>query len=348
MAKRGRPKKGTKKAEPKKTLEEVIEATGKTKEELSEGLCIMQYCEKCQKKEGHNRASNFYTLKEGQGNEDFFKGISLVNIHDNHKTYIPICKDCIKAYCYNDKKEVILDRFKALLMIANLPFLETIYNDSVSSQQDTIGTYFIRIALPQNKDLKWFDGNFMKSPVMKIREEEIEMTYDMKKLRKKWGRSYDEDDLEILEDWYNETIKHCENSEAYGTQETVKMYCRAKMDVELKRMNGDKTTDSEKAVTQYMDKLAISPDKIKAKKSNHNFVIEIADIEEKKPADLFFNKLYKDVDQLGKYIKKFFARPTKNLITGSRDFDDEYRIDDEYESYLDIEEYDDGINLIDT
>ena len=169
----------------------------------------------------------------------------------------------------------------------------------------------------------------------------------MKKLRKKWGRNYDEDDLEVLEDWYSEIIEQCDNAEAYGTQETAKMYCRAKMDVELKRANGEKTTDSEKAVMQYMDKLAISPDKIKAKKSNHNFVIEIADIEEKKPADLFFNKLYKDIDQFGKYIKKFFARPTKNLITGSRDFDEEYRIDDEYESYLDVEEYDDGINLID-
>ena len=343
--KRGRTRKN--KAEPKKTIEQIEEELGQTKEELSEGFCIMQYSERCRKQEGKRKHSLFYTLKQGQGNEDFFKGIGLINNKENYKTYIPICKDCLKEYCYNDKGEVILERFKAFLMIANLPFIEEIYNTAVTSKMDTIGTYLTRLALPQNKELKWFDGNFFKSPTMKVKQEEVEVTHDMKKLRKKWGRNYDEDDLEVLEDWYSEIIEQCDNAEAYGTQETAKMYCRAKMDVELKRANGEKTTDSEKAVMQYMDKLAISPDKIKAKKSNHNFVIEISDIEEKKPADLFFNKLYKDIDQFGKYIKKFFARPTKNLITGSRDFDEEYRIDDEYESYLDVEEYDDGINLID-
>ena len=50
-AKRGRPRKN--KAEPKKTIEQIEEEMGQTKEELSEGFCIMQYSERCKKQEGN-------------------------------------------------------------------------------------------------------------------------------------------------------------------------------------------------------------------------------------------------------------------------------------------------------
>ena len=82
--KRGRTRKN--KAEPKKTIEQIEEELGQTKEELSEGFCIMQYSERCKKQEGKRKHSLFYTLKQGQGNEDFFKGIGLINNKENYKT----------------------------------------------------------------------------------------------------------------------------------------------------------------------------------------------------------------------------------------------------------------------
>ena len=48
---------------------------GQTKEELSEGFCIMQYSERCKKQEGKRKHSLFYTLKQGQGRE--YKSYSL-------------------------------------------------------------------------------------------------------------------------------------------------------------------------------------------------------------------------------------------------------------------------------
>jgi hypothetical protein len=357
MAERRKPKlpSSTKKQKEKEIIEQKVEEVKeevvepkkrKSKEEKETGTCVMQCCENCKRTNGKRVEGKFYTLKEEQGNIDFFKGIQITTYRGTIKNYIPVCKDCIKEYCYNDKGEVIIERFRNLLMLCNLPFIEKVFTESVSSDMDTIGSYFARIGLPQYKMLKWLDGEYFKLTKMTIQEEEVEMTYDMKKLKKKWGRSYSEDDLEMLEDWYVEALEHCENAESYGTQEMVKMYCRSKMDVELKRMIGQSTKDSETAVAKYMDKLCISPDKIKEIKNSHNFIREIADIEEKKPADLFWTKIYKDVDQLGIYFKKFFLRPAKNLITNSRDFSDEYRVDDE-DGFLEIEEYDDSINILD-
>ena len=342
------------KKEVKKKVEKKVKIQTEQQKEIAKiqesdktmGLCVMQCCDKCKNANGRRREALFYTLKEGQGNVDFFQGISILTVRSTVKNYIPICKDCIRQYCYNKKGEVILEKFKNLLILCNLPFIEKFYNESILSDSDTIGTYFIRIGLPQNKDLKWLDGEYKKLTKVNYEEEEVEMTYDMKKLKKKWGRGYDELELEMLEDWYNETLKHCENAESYGVQEMVKMYCRSKMDVETKRNMGQSTKDSELAVTKYMDKLCISPDKIKEIKNSHNFIREIADIEEKKPADLFWTKIYKDVDMLGVYFKKFFLRPAKNLITNSREFSEEYRIDLD-DGFLEIEEYDDTINLID-
>ena len=56
--KRGRIRKN--KAEPKRTIEQIEEEMGQTKEELSEGFCIMQYSERCKKSSAYAKKQQIY------------------------------------------------------------------------------------------------------------------------------------------------------------------------------------------------------------------------------------------------------------------------------------------------
>lgn len=96
------------------------------------GYCTMQYSDKCKNKNGANKISNFYSTAD----TTFFKSGKL-----------HICKDCIKEYCYNSYGELMLDNFKKILMLSNLPFLSKELNSALESGKDIIGTYLKNIWL---------------------------------------------------------------------------------------------------------------------------------------------------------------------------------------------------------
>jgi hypothetical protein len=56
----------------------------------------------------------------------------------------------------------------------------------------------------------------------------------------------------------------------------------------------------------------------------------VRDIEKYRPAEYFEDKkIYFDFDKIGEYFQRFTLRPLKNLLTGSRDFDKEFSIEED-------------------
>lgn len=54
------------------------------------------------------------------------------------------------------------------------------------------------------------------------------------------------------------------------------------------------------------------------------------DIEKYTPAEFYKDKkLFKDFDDIGSYCSRFIFRPLKNLLTGSKELDKEYKLSQE-------------------
>jgi hypothetical protein len=63
--------------------------------------------------------------------------------------------------------------------------------------------------------------------------------------------------------------------------------------------------------------------------NSNSLGVWIKDIEKYRPAEYFENKKkYSDFDNLMDYLNRFILRPLKNLLTGSRDFDKEFNVED--------------------
>ena len=56
----------------------------------------------------------------------------------------------------------------------------------------------------------------------------------------------------------------------------------------------------------------------------------VSDIEKYTPAEFYKDKkLFKDADDIGSYASRFIFRPLKNLLTGSKDLDKEFKLTQE-------------------
>ena len=64
--------------------------------------------------------------------------------------------------------------------------------------------------------------------------------------------------------------------------------------------------------------------------SSKIFGVWLKDIEQYRPAEYFEDKkLYEDYDGIMEYFNKFVLRPMRNLLTGSRDFDKEFSLEED-------------------
>jgi len=164
--------------------------------------CTMQYSNTCQKKEGVNKISNFYSTAD----TTFFK---LGKLH--------ICKDCIKDYCYNSNKELMVDNFKKILMLCNLPFLSKELKSALESENDTIGTYLKNIYL-NYKGCGWEAGDNDFKPTVGLSPID-NLLIDFKpttEMMVKWGFNYKPEQYIKLENFYNQM---CETNEIETTQD---------------------------------------------------------------------------------------------------------------------------------
>jgi hypothetical protein len=152
-----------------------------------------------------------------------------------------------------------------------------------------------------------------------------------------WGDGYDAEQYRFLEreiaDW--KKSYSCQNK---AEEFFLKQICLKSLELEIANKENGKGADSIlKSMQELLKNAALTPAQQNAAnsgKGNETWGIFIKNIEETTPAEYYKDKtLFKDIDRIDDYIKKYITRPLKNFVTGSRDFN---IIEDDTTEYDDI------------
>lgn len=291
--------------------------TSSKKTTNKKGYCVMQYSEKCKKNEGVNALTNFY--------------MATSNIFSNKK--IPICKDCMLSYIYDEDGLPNVERFKEILRLCDYPFFKAIWETSFNEKGETIGLYFKNVWL-NFRDKTWVDSDNINvfTDVELGKKEKTTVNHNDSELARVWGRGYSTEELHWLEEYY-ETWKTRHDLSEITVQRLVRRICITELKIRKAEEKEDSTEKLDKSLMELMEKASLTPKNLKGNGENESqraWGLFIKDIEKYKPAEYFENqKLYEDKEGFLDYFKRFIMRPLRNLLTGSREFDKEFNIEKE-------------------
>jgi hypothetical protein len=164
-----------------------------------------------------------------------------------------------------------------------------------------------------------------------------------------WGDDIPEEDILFLEKEYT-SFKQTHSSDTRAEVVLLKQTCFNLLDIKKERLAGNNTIKLVKELQELMTKLAISPNVAKANALNaggDSFGQWIEDIERSEPAEWLktnpLGNIYRDVGDTDSYFEKYFVRPLKNFIQGSRDFNTDEN--EEMEREFDDGEVNNFVNL---
>lgn len=214
----GRPKGSKNKSKIENSIEEISKEDKKY-------YCVMQLCDKCKNKNGVRKEREFFSTT----NTKIFK---------NGRVHI--CKDCIKEYCYRKDGSLIIENFKYILMLLDMPFYSKDINSAIEDKKDTIGVYMKNMYLNHCGDnYNSSDKNIQE--VVETNSPIGDLLKDFKpttEMMVKWGFNYKPEQYIKLENFYNQM---CETSsiETTGDKDYLKKIAilSMKMDEELENGN---------------------------------------------------------------------------------------------------------------
>ena len=316
---------------------ELKEITTKT------GVVIKEsYCRKCMKM---RPASEFYDCVDA----GFVDANGLMSV----------CKDCIqlmydKLYAKNNSMEKTIHKLCTSL---NMQFS----NEAVSATKAHINTLlengkkvnaiFSIYKMKLTATKKSMDKQGMEDQTYEdvgtiftteaINTKEIPIPQDVLTF---WGKDLARNDIEFLEEQYA-NFKQTHKADTYAEIVLLKQVCYTLLDIKTARKATDSTDKLVKELQDLMKNLAISPNAINAANADkglETFGLWIQDIETQEPAQWLSTDprgdMYRDVGNVEEYFLKYFVRPLKNFITGSKDFNIEEGDKDEDEFALTDEE----------
>jgi len=320
----------SKRAPNKAILSEV-----KTYLEKQEGYTLIPkayiQCARCGKpKSTLNR--NYY-----KSNADIYKGYG----------YVPICTSCLEKKYLALMKDNDMDEKLAmyyLMMEINVPWSERVWQ-AVKDINAKIGRYLgIINGATHYRDITFYESDEFIYETENIDiEEAIEsmekgdtiLTKKMKdELVERFGNHYTNEQLMFLNNKYRDWItRHvCEelSQEILFAEISIKQ-----LELREARKKGSPTKEILDAMDKLMKANNVQPQTMKngTKADGLNRLsLVIKDFEEYRPAEYFQDKkLFDDFDNIKELMKNEVLRPMKNYLTGTRDFDPRYNINDEGE-----------------
>lgn len=177
---------------------------------------------------------------------EFYKSYNL----DHKNGVYPFCKQYIKKEVYRKDGSINVEKFKNLLMQMDAPFLIDEFEGALEEKSETIGRYFVRIAMVQNRGLTWKDSTSEKIENNKINNtdnEESNTTYkkatdltdkEISELEEKWGFGYDLDEYILFEKKWSKLIDNYGRKTAMHV-EGLKTYIRFRVKEELATASGN-------------------------------------------------------------------------------------------------------------
>lgn len=196
------------------------------------------------------------------------KGNFYVSYNSSHKNgRLPFCKDYIKKKVYKtedkNNNKIDMNRFQNILRQLDIPFLKDTFESAALRGGDVAGHYFTMFnSLPQNRGLTWVNSVFLnenddREP--KVKEEKTAIAAiehsdeDIKIAKKRWGDTYDNNQLEQLERFYK---KMYDANNIETPQDEIYLEKLAlislKMDEELEKANYSQAKQLGDLFSKYM------------------------------------------------------------------------------------------------
>lgn len=251
--------------------------------------------------------------------------------------YINTCRSCIdklfRKYTefYSGSEEKAIQR---ICEIYDFYFNESALSASkkISEGRSRINTYIAKINIMPHT------GKTYSDYLIENHNNTIESFEQLEELRsqgktsitnaalERWGTNFNEDEIKVLEEHYKMLKK--QNPNCDSNQEIfVKDLCYIKLQ-QLEAMKNKKTDDFDKLTKLYRDTFKQAGLKTVQELDSSNdeaFGVTLSVISQYTPEEYYKDrKLYKDFDGLESYFTRFITRPLKNLMTGSKDRDEEF------------------------
>lgn len=264
--------------------------------------------------------------------ENFFK-----SKNPNHGFgVLPYCKDCCAEIFdnYLDQTKNLEAAMWLTCSETGVPFLMDVFTpvssfsvESADKKKNLTGkTYFgkylsiLQTRVIKNKSKSWdfSDTDVPLGEIKSVREREEIIAEQMKEFQLLWGGNYNIDDLSYLEWRYN----------IYTADKALTEYQASRYrDLCLCELRIAKDSDDKDAFvlkSKIAHELGEDSFTIDREKSNVEKIIEndIFLMEKHDPAEYYNDKeMFKDYIGIGEYWEKYVARPLRNLVIGSKDYD---------------------------
>ena len=266
-------------------------------------------------------------------------------LYAGNNGYVTICNSCRDTYFgtvtdfFTGNEEKAMDRICGIF--------DWYYEDGaiastrkISADRSRIGAYPSKMCLNQTKDKGTTYLDTIRDRGTNVIES-MEHLQDLKAQGKtdvsnaaaeRWGVGlFDDADYKILDDHYKMLKKqnpNCDNNQEIF----IKDLCYTKLQ-QLNAMRDKKPDDFEKFTKLYRDTFKQAGLKTVQESDSSNdevLGVTLATISQYTPEEYYKDKkLYKDFDGLDSYLSRFIFRPIKNLMTGSKERDQEYCVKDD-------------------
>ena len=150
-----------------------------------------------------------------------------------------------------------------------------------------------------------------------------------------FGLGFSDQDYETLQYEYDDWVKKYGDPEDKRQDELYKSLCYLKLQLQKSVQNGDSGIGAlAKTYKEYINAATTELEDRRQKKEEsvqlNPLGLWARDIEKYTPAEFYKDKkLFKDFDDIGSYCSRFIFRPLKNLLTGSKELDKEYKLSQE-------------------
>lgn len=258
----------------------------------------------------------------------------------------PVCKDCLKEKINVEDMSTVLHFLKS----NDIYFDSERWNIIIAKRGKKFSTFGVYLkdvgTLSQYNNLGWKDSKLGEYDTKKKNEkdenikQQQEVVYEetedkepfkvTKEMIYRWGRGYTPEQYEYVEYCYQQWNDKKGRGMYDLSQDTYfQMLAMKQLEIRIAREKNQPTKHLDEALLKIMADADLALKNKKDKTSeNDRYSKWLEDLEKYRPADYFKDKkLFKDFDKIWDYFKRFILRPLKNLLTGSKDFDNEYTIE---------------------
>ena len=210
-----------------------------------------------------------------------------------------------------------------------------------SPNRSKVSQYFSKLNLAQTKGASYADTILYRRANKVENAETIQAVKDNPKITtpietiQLFGLGFSDQDYETLQYEYDDWVKKYGIPEDKRQDELYKSLCYLKLQLQKSVQSGDSGIGA--LAKTYKDYINAATTELEDRRQKKEESVQlkplgmwVSDIEKYTPAEFYKDKkLFKDADDIGSYASRFIFRPLKNLLTGSKDLDKEFKLTQE-------------------